>query len=79
MVSFDMNDEPNEDNNETSEAASANDTEKKKNKKARFGMNPLVNTSFLPDRDREAEERRQREELRKKWLAQQEAMKRKLN
>jgi hypothetical protein len=40
-------------------------------------MNPLVNTSFLPDRDREAEERRQREELRQDWLTQQENMKRK--
>ncbi|KAI8056690.1 XAP5, circadian clock regulator-domain-containing protein [Syncephalis plumigaleata] len=86
MVSFDMEDEPHNDdddsnsnshNGEVSEASSANDMDKKskKNKKARFGMNPLVNTSFLPDRDREAEERRQREELRKKWLAQQEAMK----
>ncbi|RKP23200.1 XAP5, circadian clock regulator-domain-containing protein, partial [Syncephalis pseudoplumigaleata] len=79
MVSFDMDD----DNDETAAAAKEKkerekkeaEAEARKSKKARFGMNPLVNTSFLPDRDREAEERRQREELRKEWLAQQEAMK----
>lgn len=37
--------------------------------------NPSVDTSFLPDREREEEERRTREELRKEWLGAQEEMK----
>ncbi|RKP06169.1 FAM50A protein [Thamnocephalis sphaerospora] len=65
VVSFDMDDE---------DAVEAT-KEKKKRKKARFGMNPAVNTSFLPDREREADERRVREELRQEWLQAQEEMK----
>lgn len=37
--------------------------------------NPAVDTSFLPDRDREERERIEREELRKEWLARQDKMK----
>ena len=37
--------------------------------------NPNIDTSFLPDREREMEERRQREELRQEWLRKQEVMK----
>lgn len=37
--------------------------------------NPAVDTSFLPDRDREEQERVLREELRQKWLKEQEAIK----
>ena len=37
--------------------------------------NPGVDTSFLPDRNREEEERKIREELRKEWLRKQEEMK----
>jgi protein FAM50 len=37
--------------------------------------NPDVDTSFLPDREREERERTEREELRKEWLAQQERIK----
>ncbi|PIA15148.1 XAP5-domain-containing protein [Coemansia reversa NRRL 1564] len=42
-------------------------------KKAR--KNPTVDTSFLPDKDREEEEARLREELRRKWLCDQESVK----
>ncbi|KAJ1728930.1 hypothetical protein LPJ61_003780 [Coemansia biformis] len=42
-------------------------------KKAR--KNPAVDTSFLPDKEREEEEARLREELRQKWLRDQEAIK----
>jgi type III secretory pathway component EscU len=38
-------------------------------------MNPTINTSFLPDREREAEEKRLREELRQEWLRKQEEIK----
>ena len=37
--------------------------------------NPSVDTSFLPDREREEEERRVREELRQEWLKKQEETK----
>ncbi|KCV71056.1 hypothetical protein H696_02006 [Fonticula alba] len=41
----------------------------------RLGKNPNVDTSFLPDAEREAAEQREREELAAKWRQQQEAMK----
>ncbi|KAL6300158.1 XAP5-domain-containing protein [Sparassis latifolia] len=44
-------------------------------KRAKSRKNPGVDTSFLPDRDREEAERRQREELRQEWLKKQEEMK----
>lgn len=44
-------------------------------KKSKFRKNPNVDTSFLPDRDREEEERRERERLRQEWLKKQEDMK----
>lgn len=44
------------------------------NNKSSF-KNPGVDTSFLPDRNREEEERKIREQLRKEWLRKQEEMK----
>ncbi|EPQ58328.1 XAP5-domain-containing protein [Gloeophyllum trabeum ATCC 11539] len=44
-------------------------------KRSKFRKNPDVDTSFLPDRDREEAERRERERLRKEWLQRQEEMK----
>ncbi|KAG2176429.1 hypothetical protein INT43_005669 [Umbelopsis isabellina] len=44
-------------------------------KKQKFSKNPYVDTSFLPDRDREEVERLQREELRQNWLKKQEEIK----
>ncbi|GAA5973690.1 hypothetical protein JCM11641_005082 [Rhodosporidiobolus odoratus] len=44
-------------------------------KKAKLGKNPTVDTHFLPDREREEAERKERDELRKKWLTMQEDMK----
>jgi protein FAM50 len=41
----------------------------------KFRKNPAVDTSFLPDREREEAERREREELRQQWLKRQEEMK----
>ncbi|ORX82842.1 XAP5-domain-containing protein [Basidiobolus meristosporus CBS 931.73] len=51
------------------------EVEAKEIKKVKLGKNPDVDTSFLPDRDREAEEKRQREELRVEWLKKQEIIK----
>ncbi|KAG0230521.1 XAP5, circadian clock regulator-domain-containing protein [Mortierella sp. GBAus27b] len=45
-------------------------------KKSKFGKDPNIDTSFLPDREREDEERRVREELRQEWLRKQEEIKR---
>ncbi|GAA5908804.1 FAM50/XAP5 family protein [Sporobolomyces salmoneus] len=44
-------------------------------KKGKLGKNPTVDTYFLPDRVREEAERKERDELRKKWLKMQEDMK----
>lgn len=41
----------------------------------KFRKNPAVDTSFLPDREREEAERREREQLRQQWLKRQEEMK----
>jgi protein FAM50 len=44
-------------------------------KKAKLSKNPTIDTSFLPDRDREARERLEREQLRREWLDKQEKLK----
>lgn len=44
-------------------------------KKKKITKNPDVDTSFLPDREREEEERRLREELRQEWVQKQEKLK----
>ncbi|XP_052769564.1 protein FAM50A-like [Mya arenaria] len=44
-------------------------------KKKRLGMNPDVDTSFLPDKDREEEENRLREQIAQEWRKKQETIK----
>ncbi|KAG7092681.1 hypothetical protein E1B28_009014 [Marasmius oreades] len=44
-------------------------------KRSRFRKNPNVDTSFLPDREREEEERKERERLRQEWIRRQEELK----
>ncbi|CAF1099336.1 unnamed protein product [Rotaria sordida] len=44
-------------------------------KKKRLGKNPDVDTSFLPDKDREEEERILREKLRQEWVEKQQRLK----
>ncbi|KAJ1967672.1 hypothetical protein H4R35_006643, partial [Dimargaris xerosporica] len=44
-------------------------------KKIKFNKNPDVDTSFLPDRERDEKERQVREELRQEWLKEQERIK----
>ncbi|ORZ24989.1 XAP5, circadian clock regulator-domain-containing protein, partial [Lobosporangium transversale] len=44
-------------------------------KKPKFGKDPNIDTSFLPDREREERERMAREELRQEWLRKQEEIK----
>lgn len=51
------------------------DEDGKPAKKTKLGKNPAVDTSFLPDREREDIERKEREELRQEWLKKQEELK----
>lgn len=67
-LSFAADDEEHEEENDDKEIV----------KKPKFGKDPNVDTSFLPDREREEIERLQREELRKQWLKRQEDTKGKL-
>ncbi|KAI0277240.1 XAP5-domain-containing protein [Russula aff. rugulosa BPL654] len=59
----------------TSGSATPNAGVTTENQRKKFRKNPAVDTSFLPDREREEAERRQREELRQQWLKRQEEMK----
>ncbi len=43
--------------------------------KKRFGKNPNVDTSFLPDKERQLQEDLLREELRKEWVERQDRLK----
>jgi protein FAM50 len=50
-------------------------SEEPASKRSKFRKNPNVDTSFLPDREREEAERKEREHLRQEWLKKQEEMK----
>eukprot|EP00897_Mesotaenium_endlicherianum_P002029 jgi/Mesen1/1854/ME000143S00910 len=56
-------------------AAAASAADKKKRRLAKYGKDPTVETGFLPDREREAQEQAEREVLAQDWLAQQERIK----
>ncbi|KAL0365592.1 UNVERIFIED_CONTAM: protein XAP5 CIRCADIAN TIMEKEEPER [Sesamum angustifolium] len=60
------NEEEDEDNN---------NEEFSRRKFGKYGKDPTVETSFLPDSEREAEEQAERERLRKQWLREQEQIK----
>lgn len=69
-LSFALDDE---DADESGNASLNGDEPPVKRPKSR--KNPEVDTSFLPDRDREEAERREREQLRQEWLRKQEELK----
>ncbi|KDN53082.1 XAP5-domain-containing protein [Tilletiaria anomala UBC 951] len=76
-LSFAMDEEEGDDDSPSHKAKkqkTSHDSSKASNRKTSF-KNPSVDTSFLPDRKREEEERRVREELRQEWLHKQEEMK----
>ena len=52
-----------------------NDGDEPPTKRSKLKKNPNVDTSFLPDREREEAERKERERLRLEWLTKQEQMK----
>lgn len=68
-LSFDLHGEE-EDSEESEEKEEVEELPKKKIRK-----NPDVDTSFLPDREREEEENKMREELRQEWAAKQSSLK----
>jgi len=73
-LSFALDDEG-EGADSTSGSATPNAGANSESQRKKFRKNPAVDTSFLPDREREEAERRQREELRQQWLKRQEDMK----
>jgi hypothetical protein len=74
-LSFALDDEGEGVADSTSGSATPNAGVTTENQRKKFRKNPAVDTSFLPDREREEAERRQREELRQQWLKRQEEMK----
>lgn len=75
-LSFALDDDEEADNGVSTPSSRGEDgDEEKPAKRAKSRKNPNVDTSFLPDREREEEERRQREELRQEWIRKQEEMK----
>lgn len=75
-LSFALDDEAeNGESNGASPSPTLDDEGEKPAKRAKSRKNPNVDTSFLPDREREEAERREREQLRQEWLRKQEEMK----
>jgi len=77
-LSFAMDDEGDEDgdlNDDNSRQNEQDDRDEPPTKRNKLKKNPNVDTSFLPDREREEAERKERERLRLEWLAKQEQMK----
>lgn len=81
-LSFSMDDENEEEEDDVHDDGPANKKAKlrngengKKEAKKNNLKNPTVDTSFLPDREREEKDRLEREELRQKWLQKQETTK----
>ncbi|KAK7467258.1 hypothetical protein VKT23_004315 [Stygiomarasmius scandens] len=76
-LSFAMDDEgEGEDGvNASGRSTPREDSEEPASKRGKFRKNPNVDTSFLPDREREEAERKERERLRQEWLKKQEDMK----
>ena len=78
-LSFAMDDEEGDEHSGSGTTALTVDgdetEEDKAAKRSKFRKNPGVDTSFLPDRDREEDDRRERERLRKEWLQRQEDLK----
>lgn len=72
-MSFALDDE--EDDTEASTPRVTDEDEEPPSKRNKLKKNPNVDTSFLPDRDREEAERADRERLRLEWLSKQTELK----
>ncbi|WOL19127.1 protein XAP5 CIRCADIAN TIMEKEEPER isoform X1 [Canna indica] len=64
-----------ENGSDEEEMGNKENNDKKKLDNGKLGKDPTVETSFLPDREREAEEQAERERLRRQWLREQELIK----
>lgn len=80
--SLDHDEEENDDEDERNSESGSEESWKKrsceeveKTNMKKIKKDPNVDTSFLPDREREEEENRLREELRQKWAEQQQKLK----
>ncbi|KAG6331480.1 hypothetical protein ID866_7612 [Astraeus odoratus] len=73
-LSFAMDDEDGEGESSSRQTPDMGDGESAP-KRTKFRKNPDVDTSFLPDREREEAERKERERLRQEWLRKQEELK----
>ncbi|XP_073493905.1 protein FAM50A [Phyllobates terribilis] len=76
-LSFNVDDDEEDEEEDEDDMEEDDELEKEElpKKKKKLGKNPDVDTSFLPDRDREEEENRLREELRQEWERKQEKIK----
>ena len=75
-LSFALDDDGDTVDSTSGAATPTNDTNSETpQQRKKFRKNPAVDTSFLPDREREDAERREREQLRQEWLKRQEEMK----
>jgi protein FAM50 len=75
-LSFAMDDDGVDTDPDTLQSSTPKDeTDEPSAKRSKFRKNPNVDTSFLPDRDREEAERKERERLRREWLSKQEELK----
>ena len=74
-LSFALDDEAGEEGADTPSPRGGDADEERSSKRAKSRKNPNVDTSFLPDREREEQERKEREQLRQEWIRKQEEMK----
>ncbi|OAX36677.1 XAP5-domain-containing protein [Rhizopogon vinicolor AM-OR11-026] len=74
-LSFAMDDEGDAGGDNSSRQTPEDDNGEQVSKRAKFRKNPNVDTSFLPDREREEAERKERERLRQEWIHRQEELK----
>lgn len=80
-LSFNIEDDEGEENEDNDGNLSSDNSSKKKwtdlvePAKKKIKKNPNVDTSFLPDREREEAENKMREELRKEWAEKQQQLK----
>ncbi|RZC36820.1 protein FAM50 -like [Asbolus verrucosus] len=74
-LSFNMDEEENDDGEESDVKPWKREMDEVPVKAKKIKKDPNVDTSFLPDREREEEENRLREELRQQWAEQQQKLK----
>ncbi|CAN8022754.1 hypothetical protein HPB47_026565 [Ixodes persulcatus] len=74
-LSFKLEDESEEEEAADDQDEEADEEDGEPPVKRKLGKNPDVDTSFLPDRDREEDEKGLREELRMEWVQKQERLK----